>query len=54
MDPEVVAWVRFMRELGEEDRDLYRQLRAEAWELVRRRHERMTSDERMQWERSAS
>jgi hypothetical protein len=35
--------------LGQDDRDLYRQLRAEAWEMVAQRHREMTAEERAAW-----
>lgn len=43
-----------MARIAREDRDLYRKLRAEAWDLVKRNHEKQNDDQRAAWLRSAS
>lgn len=48
---EFVAW---MARIGQEDRELYRKLRAEAWEMVRQNHERKSDEERSRWLGNAS
>lgn len=46
----VVVLVR----IGRDDRELYRKLRAEAWEMVQENHRRLSAEEREIWLRGAS
>lgn len=52
-DVDAVLLVTLAR-LGETDRELYRQLRAEAWEMVAQRHRGLPAAARADWLRKAS
>lgn len=41
-------------QIGREDRDLYRQLRAEIWTMARRRHKAQSPIQRAAWLADAS
>lgn len=47
-------WLRLMLELAALDRDAYREVRAEAWQRVARRHAAKSPQEIADWERSSS
>ncbi len=49
--PDFVVW---MAKLGKTDRDMYRRIRARAWEMIVENHERMSPDELEKWRRQAS
>lgn len=49
-----MAFVVAMGKLATEDRERYRELRAEAWEMVRQNHERKSPDDLERWQRNAS
>lgn len=46
-----VAW---MAQLASENRDLYRRLREEAWQLVQENHAAKSNEARERWNRAAS
>jgi hypothetical protein len=46
--------VMVLVELGQVDRELYRQLRAEAWAMAARNHQRKSPAQREAWLRRAS
>lgn len=48
---EFVAW---MARLGREDRDLYRLMRKEAWDLVQANHAAKDAQQLDQWRRGSS
>lgn len=50
----VLEFVAAMTGLATKDRDLYRELRAEAWALVQANHERQSENERAAWTSNAS
>lgn len=52
--PEEIEFVRWMAALGQEDRELYRELRAEAWAIVQRRHASKDDGAKRRWLRNAS
>lgn len=54
MTREELDLVVVLARISVRDRDLYRQLRAEAWEMVQRNHRELTADEREIWLRGAS
>lgn len=49
-----IDFVVAMGRLGIEDRDLYRRLRAEAWEMVRENHQGKTEHDLALWLAKAS
>ena len=54
MEDDEMAFVVAMGRLGRSDRDRYRQLRQEAWELVQENHRSQTPEQREKWNRNAS
>lgn len=51
---EQLAFVVWMVRIGQSDRELYRQLRSEAWEMVAENHRAMTPEERSLWLKKSS
>ncbi len=49
-----LEFLETMVRLGRTNRDLYRQLRAEAWAMVAENHARMSDAERDCWKKNAS
>lgn len=54
MDDLAFELVTVLARIGREDRELYRELRAEAWAMVAAKHERQTEEEREIWLATAS
>lgn len=54
MEQDDLDFVAVMARIGRDNRDLYRQLRAEAWEMVRRNHEKRSAKQLEVWKRNAS
>ncbi len=46
--------VAVLARIGRDDRDLFRQLRAEAWEMVQSNHRNQTAAQRNEWLSNAS
>lgn len=46
--------VAVLARIGRDDRELYRQLRAEAWALVQRNHVNKSEEQKARWLRNAS
>lgn len=46
--------VAVMARIGRDDRDLFRQLRDEAWAMVQTNHEKQSPVQRKKWMRNAS
>lgn len=54
MEADELLWLTWMTSIAKHDRDAYRELRKEAWELYVRDHAAQTSAERDQWLEKAS
>jgi hypothetical protein len=52
--PELLEFVAVMAQVGRDDRDLYRQLRAEAWAMVQENHREQSPREKAKWLTNAS
>ncbi len=50
----VLEFISAMTGLAATDRDLYRELRAEAWKLVQLNHETKSETQRATWSKNAS
>ena len=49
-----LVFVSVMAQLGRDDRELYRIIRAAAWELVQLNHAKRSTEEMRAWKRIAS
>lgn len=54
MTDDELAFVVAMGRLGRSDREQYRQLRQEAWDLVQENHRQQSAEQREKWHRNAS
>jgi hypothetical protein len=54
MGKDEMEFVTWMSRLAREDRELYRELRQEAWDMVQRNHAQHTSEQRSRWLGNAS
>jgi hypothetical protein len=54
MDEKRAEWLRLMTDLADNDREAYREARAEAWAAVVRTHQQKTPEQIATWKSKAS
>jgi hypothetical protein len=54
MNRDVLELVAVLAKIGADDRELYRQLRAEAWAMAKQNHGNKTEQQREKWLANAS